>query len=171
LETTTFIITHKSFEQLYLDHWEKLFFFCVKACQDEDVAKEIVQEVFKSLWERKDSLQLKEVERYLVRSVKLKSFEHIRNKVTRQQHHTQILHSFREEYQDHHMETQELSSKINHLISSLPNQCKNVFRMSRNEGLTNREIAARLYISERAVEYHITRALSTLKTHLADYIK
>ncbi|WP_270089348.1 RNA polymerase sigma-70 factor [Sphingobacterium sp. SYP-B4668] len=171
METTIFIITHKSFEQLYLDHWEKLFFFCVKACQDEDVAKEIVQDVFKSLWERRDSLQLKEVERYLVRSVKLKSFEHIRNKVTRQQHHEQIQNSLQEDYQDNHIETQELSSKINQLISALPNQCKNVFQMSRQEGLTNREIATRLYISERAVEYHITRALTTLKTHLADYIK
>ncbi|MGJ1496144.1 RNA polymerase sigma-70 factor [Sphingobacterium spiritivorum] len=171
LEETKFIITHESFEQLYLDHWEKLFFFCVKTIQDEEIAKEIVQEVFKSVWERKDKLELKEVERYLIRSVKLKTFEYIRNKVTRQQHHEVILNAYKEEYHENSVEVQELSSKINNLIGSLPNQCKNVFKMSRHEGLTNKEIASRLYISERAVEYHISRALSTLKTHLSDYIK
>ncbi|UZJ64936.1 LuxR C-terminal-related transcriptional regulator [Sphingobacterium sp. KU25419] len=42
--------------------------------------------------------------------------------------------------------------------------------MSRDQGLTNKEIATKLYISERAVEYHISKALKTLKTELTDYI-
>lgn len=168
-ETHAFIITRSSFEQLYLQYWERLYLFCRKTVEDEETAKEIVQEVFKSLWERRESLQLREVERYLIRSVKLKAYEYIRNSVIRAQHHEVIRHREEPHYTDDSLGAQELLARIRNLIETLPNQCRNVFRMSRDQGLTNREIAAKLYISERAVAYHITRALRTLKTHLSDY--
>lgn len=147
-----------------------MFAFCLKNIQDEEVAKEIVQEVFKSLWERRDSLRLKEVERYLIRAVKLKTFEYIRNKVTRQQHLENFTTNKQNYYVEYPLIAEELSQKISKLVNELPNQCKKVFQMSRDQGLTNKEIATKLYISERAVEYHISKALKTLKMELTDYI-
>jgi len=170
LEAEVLIITRESFEKLYIQYWERMYHFCIKTSQDEEVAKGIVQEIFKSLWERREDLQLKEVERYLIRAVKLKTFEYIRNKVTKQQHHENILHNASAHYIEDKMAERELSSKINHLVDNLPKQCKNVFKMSREEGMTNKQIAHQLLISERAVEYHISKALHTLRTHLADYI-
>ena len=134
-----------------------MFAFCLKNIQDEEVAKEIVQEVFKSLWERRDSLRLKEVERYLIRAVKLKTFEYIRNKVTRQQHLENFTTNKQNYYVEYPLIAEELSQKISKLVS-------------RDQGLTNKEIATKLYISERAVEYHISKALKTLKMELTDYI-
>lgn len=147
-----------------------MFAFCLKNIQDEEVAKEIVQEVFKSLWERRDSLRLKEVERYLIRAVKLKTFEYIRNKVTRQQHLENFTTNKQNYYVEYPLIAEELSQKISKLVNELPAQCKKVFQMSRDQGLTNKEIATKLYISERAVEYHISKALKTLKMELTDYI-
>lgn len=170
LDTNFFIINKDSFEQIYLQYWEGMFAFCIKNIQDEEVAKEIVQEVFKSLWERRDDLRLLEVERYLIRAVKLKTFEYIRNKVTRQQHLENIINTAENHYVEHPLIVQELSEKISSLVNKLPAQCKNVFQMSRDQGLTNKEIAHKLYISERAVEYHISKALKTLKTELTEYI-
>ncbi len=166
-----FIITRSSFEQLYLQYWERLYAFCLKTIEDEETAKEIVQEVFKSLWERRETLQLQEVERYLIRSVKFKAYEHIRNRVIRAQHHEVILHHRETSYTEDQLGAQELLSHIRHLVNTLPKQCKNVFQLSREQGLSNREIASKLLISERAVEYHISRALRTLKTHLSDYVR
>jgi len=170
LEKETFIINKNSFEQIYLQYWEGMFAFCLKNIHDEDLAKEIVQEVFKSLWERREELELKEVNRYLIRSVKLKTFEYIRNKQTRQQHLEKIISQSATHYSEDHMIADELSLKIAKLINSLPKQCKNVFKMSRDQGLTNKEIASQLYISERAVEYHISKALQTLRIELDEYI-
>ncbi|WP_400262255.1 sigma-70 family RNA polymerase sigma factor [Sphingobacterium sp. SG20118] len=73
-------------------------------------------------------------------------------------------------YLEYPLIAEELSQKISTLVNKLPAQCKNVFQMSRDQGLTNKEIANKLLISERAVEYHISKALKTLKTELNDYI-
>ncbi len=141
--------------------------FAMKVTQDEDDAKEIVQDMFKSLWERRNQLSLEDPERYIFRSVKLKTMEFIRNKSIRKRHHNLIISRSEIGYEDHHVQVNELHVKVKHVIDSLPRQCKNVFKMSREEGLTNKEIAKMLLISERAVEYHISRALSTLKLSLA----
>ena len=104
MDTKIFIINKDSFEQIYLQYWEGMFAFCIKNIQDEEVAKEIVQEVFKSLWERRDDLRLLEVERYLIRAVKLKTFEYIRNKVTRQHHLENIINTAENHYvAKHHL--------------------------------------------------------------------
>lgn len=165
-----FIITSSSFEQLYAQYWERLYAFCLKTIADEEGAKEAVQEVFKSLWERRETLHVQEVERYLIRSVKLRAYEYIRNRTIRAQHHEAIGRSSETCYTEDHLGAQELLSRIKQSVSTLPNQCRNVFQLSREQGLSNREIASKLVISERAVEYHISRALRTLKAHLADYI-
>lgn len=165
-----FIIDKAGFEQIYLQYWEGMFAFCWSNINDEEHSKEIVQDVFKSLWERRHELRLIEVERYLIRSVKLKTFEYIRNKVSRQQHLENMSNESQDHYLDNSLIAEELAQKISHLIDGLPKQCKKVFQMSREQGLTNKEISHQLHISERAVEYHISRALKTLKTELTEYI-
>jgi|SRR5690606_4166155 len=159
-------IDRSSFEELFATFWKRMFAFAVKMTEDEEDAKEIVQEVFKSLWERRTDLSIKDAERYLLRSVKLKSLEHIRNKATRQKHHDLIMHSTKVDYEEHHLQEKELKDKLDYVVDSLPKQCRNVFKMSREDGLTNKEIAQVLLISERAVEYHISKALSILRLAL-----
>lgn len=62
----------------------------------------------------------------------------------------------------------EMSNTLHQLINELPEQCRRVFVMSRNEALSNKEIAEKLGISLKAVEANITRALKYLREHL-DY--
>lgn len=164
--TETLRITRSSFEELFERYWKRMFAFALKMTADDDDAKEIVQEIFKSLWERREELSIQDVERYLLRSVKLKTMEYIRNRSTKQRHHEIILNTTKIDYEDQHVQVKELNTKVHNLVESLPKQCKNVFRMSREEGLTNKEIARLLLISERAVEYHISKALSTLRIGL-----
>ncbi|MFZ4861768.1 RNA polymerase sigma-70 factor [Sphingobacterium sp. Mn56C] len=155
-----------SFEQLFQLYWKRMFAFALKTTEEEEDAKEIVQDVFKSLWERRDKLNIKDAERYLIRAVKLKSLEFLRNKTTRQRHHDLILSQSDTEYEDQQLQVKELRYKLNCIVESLPRQCKHVFKMSRERGLSNKEIAQELLISERAVEYHISKALLTLKMEL-----
>ncbi|SMG25502.1 RNA polymerase sigma-70 factor [Sphingobacterium psychroaquaticum] len=162
---TTHHITRESFEELFQTYWKRMYSFALKTADNADDAKEIVQEIFKSLWERKDKLSLHDAERYLLRSVKLKSLEYIRNKATRNRHHEVILTESNVIYEDSQLHFKELKDRINHVVNMLPKQCKNVFKMSREQGLTNREIAQLLFISERAVEYHISKALVILRAH------
>ena len=62
-----------------------------------------------------------------------------------------------------------LKEQVNVLVDTLPCQCKRVYKMSREQGLNNKEIASALLITERAVEYHIAKALQMLRANLTPY--
>lgn len=167
------LINRKTFEDVYNRYWEKVYAVCYNNIRDVEVAKEMVQDIFKSLWERRNDLELENVGNYLIRSAKLKTFEYIRNKTTRQK-----IDEFN--YQgcvnasnctEEQVLFNNLKENVDLLVDSLPCQCKRVYKMSREDGLSNKEIAQQLIISERAVEYHITRAMSTLKEKLAIFNK
>jgi RNA polymerase sigma-70 factor (family 1) len=162
----------KSFEKIYNMYWSKVYATCYNTIKEREVAKEMVQDIFKSLWERKDELEIRtSVEHYLVRAAKFKVFEYIRNKTSQKKHVACAL----EDYCSSTNCTEDavlyhnLTEKVGHLVDRLPCQCRNVYTLSRTEGLTNKEIASRLLISERAVEQHITKALRFLREHLQDY--
>ncbi|WP_246250683.1 RNA polymerase sigma-70 factor [Sphingobacterium prati] len=162
-------ISKRQFEEFFQTYWKRMYAFALKSIGDEDDAKEIVQDVFKSLWERRTDLQLSDAERYLLRSVKLKSLEFLRNRSNKQRHHDLISNSETEFYEDNNLYYKELKNHLDNAVDSLPKQCKNVYKLSRDEGLTNKEIATNLSISERAVEYHISKALSVIKIRLKKY--
>lgn len=167
-----FRIDEDSFKEIYNLYWEKVFSVCYTNLGEPEVAKGMVQEIFKSLWERKAELEINQsVEKYLLRSAKFKVFEHFRNKKIREQHHENMIAgqatSFN--YTENEVMAGSLRERIASLVETLPAQCRKVFKMSREQGLSNKEIATDLLISERAVEYHISRAVTSLKSHLSEY--
>ncbi|WP_229207903.1 RNA polymerase sigma-70 factor [Dyadobacter beijingensis] len=161
-----------SFTNIYNEYWEKVFVVCYSNLKDVEVAKELTQEIFKSIWERRHQLVFTEsVERYLVRSAKLKVFEYIRNKQIRVAHLRNIAtaNTGHANVTEDLVMHQHLSDRLKALIDGLPGHCQRVFRMSREQGMTNKEIAGILVISERTVEYHLSNALRLLRSGLKDY--
>jgi RNA polymerase sigma-70 factor (family 1) len=168
-----FRIDEQSFRQIYLLHWDKVFAVCYNNLGETEVAKGMVQEIFKSLWERKDELEItSSVERYLLRSAKFKVFEYLRNNKSQKEHTEKALAGYcnHTHCTENEIMYNSLKSKVDGLVDTLPCQCRNVYKLSREQGLTNKEIASTLLISERAVEYHISRALTTLKSNLTEYL-
>lgn len=161
-----------SFEQIYTLYWEKVYAICYNNLRETEPAKELVQDIFKSLWERRDEIEIStSIEHYLMRAAKLKVFEYIRNKTSRKKHIECALQDFCESTNctEEEVDFNGLVEKVNLLVDRLPCQCRNVYKMSREQGLSNKEIASALLISERAVEYHITRAFTFLRQHLPEY--
>ncbi len=150
---------------------EKVYAICYNNIREIEPAKEMVQDIFKSLWERRDELELENVNNYLIRAAKFKAFEYIRNKISRQKHLCQKYEgcSHSSNCTEEHILFNNLKEKVNILVDTLPCQCKRVYKMSREHGLTNKQIASALLITERAVEYHITKALSVLRLNLNRY--
>ncbi|MEM9327355.1 MAG: RNA polymerase sigma-70 factor [Bacteroidota bacterium] len=164
--------TPEGFEQIYRLHWKKLFGICLYQVQDEELAKEIIQDIFKSLWERRSKLEINSsLEAYLIRAVKLEVMDYFRTKANHDQHLMHVVAEtvHEEDTTEQTLDLQELNETMEVLIEQLPAQCKRVFELSRQVGLKNREIAAELLISEKAVEYHITKALNHLRSNLPAY--
>lgn len=168
-----FVIDEKSFRALYERYWEKVYAVCYHHIRQTEIAQGMVQDIFKSIWERKDTLEIAFCpEKYLVRAAKFKVFEHIRNTQTRKEHLEKALVHFGEPVctTEHDVMYDHLKTQVDTLVDSLPEKCRRVFRMSREEGLTNKEIARALSITERAVEYHVARALGVLRIHLQEHL-
>lgn len=172
IERTIDISSKEGFEWLYNRYWEKVFAVCYHSTEDMELAREMTQDIFKSIWERKNSLEIeKSYEHYLVRSAKLKVAEYFRNQSIRREHFKQATQDFTDSANctEQDVAYSMLAKELDLLVDQLSYQCRNVFKMSRGQGMTNREIAKKLQTTERAVEYHISKALAFLKKELPEY--
>ena len=142
----------------------------MKYVHDLDDAKSIVHEVFISVWEKFDSLpEDVNYRSYFYTSVRNRCLNQIRNKKK-----TVLFENVAEEVlpqeQNRTLETEELEREIELAINSLPDKCKEVFELSRFEGLKYVQIAERMGISVKTVEAHMSKALRSLKVHLAEFL-
>ena len=159
----------KGFEKVYNTYWEKVYAVCYNNTRKLELSQGMTQEIFKSLWERKDTLEIEHIENYLVRAAKFKVSEYYRNKAIREKN----INIACQNYCDTANCTEDdlsftlLLEELNLLVDKLPCRCKEVFKMSRENGQTNKQIAHQLQITERAVEYHISKALKFLKENLS----
>ncbi|SDF79318.1 RNA polymerase sigma-70 factor, ECF subfamily [Dyadobacter soli] len=157
------------FERIFLGYWERMYNICFRFVGDSAVAEELVQDIFRSLWERRDSLLIDTgIENYLVRAARLKSFEYLRNTAveTRNLREMAFTTSSYENHTENLVHYNALSEQVGRIVNALPEQCQRVFRMSRENGMNNKQIAHSLAISEKTVENQITKALRTLRLHL-----
>lgn len=170
--TNSFQIDKQSFEQIYHAYWQKVYAICLYHTRDGELSKGMAQEIFKSLWERRTSLNIQQsVEHYLTRSAKLKVCEHIRNKAVSNRVSRQVAESYCDADQctEREIAYKDLRNQVNNLIDTLPCQCNKVYKMSQEQGMSNKQIASALLITEKTVEYHLNKARLLLRKSLAGF--
>ncbi|MEM7103443.1 MAG: RNA polymerase sigma-70 factor [Bacteroidota bacterium] len=156
------------FEQFFKENYPLAVSFAVKFVKDLDTAREIAQQAFVNLYEKKDQLEIKtSFKAYLMQSVRNRCLNHFSRQQTIQKHHKAILDSSREslDHQDQ-LEYSEFEHKVFGVINSLPEKCQKIFKMNRFEGKKNQEIADELGISKRTVETQISKALKILRKEI-----
>ncbi|MDR1918709.1 MAG: RNA polymerase sigma-70 factor [Tannerellaceae bacterium] len=150
---------------LYADQMER---FIVYYIHDKEKAQDLVLDIFTYIWEHRDSFEIKlTFKAYLFQAAKNKAFTYIRDKKT-----TLFLNDLPAqeigEEEIHKMEIDELSHLIEEAVTLLPERCREIFLKSRQENMTNKEIANELKLSEKTVEAQITIALKRIRTFLGD---
>lgn len=165
------ITTPEGFKKAYDLYAGKMYSICRSRIDNPENAKEIVHDIFLSIWERKETLVIEDsIEKYLVRATKLKIIDFYRLSHRKE---TVTISSETEQHTDLNTDTeqqvnfQELTRLLQELMQCLPIQSRKIFQMSREQGLTNKEIASTLFISEKSVEYHMKKVLNFMKKHLA----
>ena len=137
----------------------------------EQEARDLVQDVFVKFWNDREKSDIRfSIRSYLFASVKNRCFDLLRKK-DRNVKTQEITNET--PFADELFETfvlSELEALFNKSLDKLPEHCREVFEMSRLHGLKNREIAAKLDISEKTVENQITKALHILRNELKDYL-
>jgi len=153
----------KAFELAYHNWSGKIYFFILKQSGSEDIATEVVQQVFVRLWEKREKLSEEHtLNTQLFRMSKTIFIDELR-KAAQSRRYREKIHSTTEPFVENTLEHKEALGIIYHAIDQMPKVRKQIFRMSRMEHLTYQQIATRLSISPKTVENHIGLALRFLK--------
>jgi len=163
------------FEEIFRQYAKPLFYYAAKFVGD-DQAKDIVQDTFVKLWSDQSLVITKSLNSLLFTTIRNRCLQQlekqkVRNKYvesTRLVLQMEELHYYMDERSS--LIEQELEDKLNEVLNRLPDRCREIFMMSRFENKKNREIAEELYISVKAVEKQISKALATIRQEMKDYL-
>jgi RNA polymerase sigma-70 factor (ECF subfamily) len=159
-------------DSLYKHFHSRIYAFAFSLMKVEEDAMDIVHEVFIKLWEKRKSLDDDTKIESLVFTITRNSvLSYFRKLSSQKKYYNQMISTT---LQNDKSSTEEminydfLKEKVDSLILQLPPKSQKVFILSREKGLSNKEIAKELKIAEKTVEDHITRALVFLKKNLKE---
>lgn len=155
----------RAFATIYDTYWSQLLAIAYRLTGDKEQSEEIVQEVFVSLWRRRNEVKIETVSAYLATAVKFSCFKMIQR--TRRQRELQEQFAVVDLYEEEQaIDARFLKEYLDGVVEELPERCRLVFRMSREQMMSHKEISAELAISQKAVEAQISKALKVLKLNL-----
>ena len=154
-----------AFELIYRQYWQRLYDFAYLKTHDGNTAEEIVQDLFVTLWEKRETLQISNFQSYLFTSVRNRVIDYYKQKTFDELDTVDVAVAA-----DYPLFLEELEAALHQAVAQLPDKTQEIFRLNRFEGKTARQISEHLNLPERTVEYHITQALRRLKVLLKDFL-
>lgn len=163
-----FLNDKKAFDQIYERYWKRLYYYAFKIFEDKVICEDVIQEVFIKLWEKATERKIENLEGYLFRAVKFQISNAIRNQKDFKPFENFLTQLPTDLSADSILELNETSELISLSVENLPDKCREVYRLSREEQLSNSQIADQMNISVRTVEAHIYKALKSIKNNLGE---
>lgn len=165
----------QAFESLFLHYFPRIKGFISGILQNEEEAEDISQDIFVSMWQNRERLtNIENLNAYLFRVAKNTVSRHIERSLLfrdyQQQTERAAFASGENGSIEEELYAKELESLISVAVEKMPPQRKQIYRMSRVNGLSNEEIATRLSISKRTVENHLTLALADIRKIIGFFI-
>lgn len=171
-----------SFNEIYAAYHRKSFLFAKSYVHDDLVAEDIASESLIKLWERlkTEPIEEKYVGPFLFAILKNKALDFLKQEEVKrrafesmidwQQQELSIRISTLESCDPDKIFSEEIERIIHETLKSLPKQTQEIFRLSRFENLSNKDIAQQMGLSVKSVEYHISKTLKVLRVTLKDYL-
>ncbi|MDR2911795.1 MAG: RNA polymerase sigma-70 factor [Alistipes sp.] len=159
----------RAFERVYLHYVSSVRRFLTMLTRSEELGAEITQEVFVILWEKRAQIDPdKNISAYIYKIAKNQTFKHFRRNRTVVTGEAAPESVVVEPYTlpDELLMQCEKERLVEKIVSSMPPRRRQIYRMSREEGASNDEIATRLGISKSTVENQITAALNDIRNSL-----
>ncbi len=166
------------FEQLYRDYFTRTIYFARQYLTDEEEAREIAQETFITLWEKRHEIKADlSIQAFILTIAKNKCLNALRKKIAEQKYSD--LMSAREAMASYSalsddsfdsLQMQELEELITQATIELPEKTYLIYRMSRDQQMSYEEIAKATQLSVKSIEYHMTKALAHFRHKLKDYL-
>lgn len=159
------IATFRKYYDLYYD---QLCHFLNFYTQDITVIEDVLQEVYLKLWENRDEIEIQYIKTYLFHAAKNRVLNHLRDEQNR---HYLLENWFNQQKQEKQgkecYDIEQFTTLLYKAIDQLPEKCREIFILSRQEKLTYKQIAEKLNISVKTVEAQMGIALKRIRETLA----
>jgi len=161
------------FDYIFNYYYSSLCIFSMKYLIDRNEGEDLVQDFFVSLWIEAPNLQIRS-------SLKSYLFAAVKNRCLDFQKHQKVVNKFQsyilftteegDSTTDHYLAESELRQTIQKSLEKLSPRCREIFELSRLNGLSNKEISELLGITKRTVELQISNSLKVLRKELVEYL-
>lgn len=163
----------KAFEEMFLRYYQPLCNFAWRFTKSNYISEELVQDVFLSIWVSRENLDPnKNIKSYLYRSVKNRALNHIEHQEVADNYNEEILWlDYSPIHQTHTFDKESaFIREAKNAVEDLPEEIKIIYKLSRKDGLTYKEIAEVMEISPKTVESKMSKALKILRRSLSEYL-
>ncbi|MBN2486351.1 MAG: RNA polymerase sigma-70 factor [Bacteroidales bacterium] len=163
----------RAYELMFKTYYKELVVHANKYLSDIESAKEVVQDLFVTIYEKRFNLDISlSLKAYLYKSVQNKCINAIHSAKTREKYARYVKDNSHEPdaIVESELSVSELENALYNAIDGLPPKCRMIFKLNRFEGFSNGEIAEKLELSKRTVETQITKALKILRGKLLPYL-
>lgn len=161
----------KAFKIIYERYWKSIYLTALKKLRSAHIAEELTQSLFVNIWERREKSSIINISSYLSSAIKYKIINYIESRYSSQ---GVIDEDMSDLMTDNSTEDNILLSDliltISNALQQLPVKTREVFKLSRFDHFSVREIASKMNLSEKAVEYHVTQSLKLLRIELKDFM-
>ena len=161
------------FDYIFNYYYSSLCAFSMKYLNDRNAGEDLVQDFYVSLWIEAPNLQiLSSLKSYLFTSVKNRCLDFQKHQKVTEKYKTYVLFSAEnwDNTTEHYFAESELRQAIQKSLEKLSLRCREIFELSRLNGLSNQAISEQLGISKRTVELQISNSLKILRKELFEYL-
>ncbi len=162
-----------AFAEIYNRYWKQVLYYAAQKTGDMIAAEDIVQDVFVSLWKRRDQLEIKsEFKNYLIVSIKYRVLKFLsRERIKRLAEESNApAYDLLDDSTQQYLDFDELRTALEEMVGKLPEKSALIYRMNKEEGLSHREIAYEMGMSEKAVNSNLVRTKKILRAGLHTFL-
>jgi len=156
---------------IYQKYWQRLFVSAYNVLRDKEACEDIIQEIFIQLWHKRDALVITtSLPSYLFTATRFQVFHAIKKIHRRPELFQNIEQRFSTDAPDVPLYLRDIQQRVNSVIENLPEKCRHIYKLSREQNLSYKEISAQLQIAPKTVENQLAIALKKIRKALADLL-
>lgn len=161
----------KAFEAIYKRYFKFLYRYVNHILGSKEDSEEILHDLFLTIWQNRSNKLILVLRVYLYVSARNLTNKQLRNKINFSKYKEfELLHKvFSSNESESITNSNDFNNRLNFILDSMSEKTAKVFRMSKIDEISVRKISEQLHISEKAVEYHITKSQKILKENFKDF--
>jgi RNA polymerase sigma-70 factor (ECF subfamily) len=162
---------HKAFEEIFIIYFNKIKIFISAYIKSDSDAEDLTEELFINLWTNRESIDIsKSFNSYLHTMARNAALNFLRHKLVQDTYHNNFSQPDAGFSSEDDLIARETALLIEMTVERMPEQRKKIYRLSRNEGLKNEEIAERLNTTKRNVESQLSLALKDIHKVISAFL-